>query len=433
MTSHDLKQLLEAHAADVQERDFADEAWAAAVGRRRRRLLTAGGLAAAVAVATALVAVPALRGAGTSPATPTSSVTTSMAGADVAFYGRDGTPYVRGGDQASLRSAELITKIPPTDLRIPAAPPSLRSIIARAQGDAAGLVVIAAGVQRVGGKDRPLLFVTSTSVETTWAAVDLALGPVDPVNGDSGVQPGAISPDGHTVVFVQPRELVVLDARTASVRRVPLTDPNVDGVRLEGGGFADDGSYVTWGNGAAFVLAKGGTALTRAANEARPGTWTIESDASGGESLAVIVRRGPDHTKVGSRSVETHFESYGPSAAGGGWVVQGGFPDNHYLPTGEGRVSGLLAASQDGAQRKVLVMDERKDGQMKGGLTAVAFLDWTTNPTVVFRYYSPGADLLGAWDLVTDKIMFVSRFDDPTSEARSTGVVAVSARTSWKG
>jgi hypothetical protein len=431
MTSHDLKQLLEAHAGDVEDRDFADTAWAAAVGRRRnRRLAMGGGVAAALALVTAIVTVPALRGADTTPATPTPSVTTSVSGADVAFYGRDGTPYLRGGDQASLRSAEAVTKIPPQDLRIPAAPPSLASVIAR-PGGAQDLVVIAVGSQRVSGKDRPLLFVTSTSVEMTWAAVDLLLGPIDQVNGGSALQPGAISPDGHTIVFVQPRELVVLDARTASVRRVPLADPNVDNVRLEGGGFADDGSYVTWGSGAAFVLAKGANALTRAANEARPGTWTIESDLSGGESLAVLVRRGADHIKVGARSVETHLENYGPSAAGAGWVVQGGFPDNHYLPAGEARSSGLLAVRQDGTQRKVLVMDERKDGPVKGGLTAVAFLDGTPHPTVVFRYQSTRADSLGAWDLVTDKVSFVSRLDDPTTEPDRARVVAVSTRTSW--
>jgi hypothetical protein len=304
-------------------------------------------------------------------------------------------------------------------------------VLSSSATDPSRLVVVAVGARRFGGLDEPLLLVHGGGGGLVWAAADLHLGPVNQVNGDSGIQPGAISPDGHTIVFVQPRELVVLDARRASVRRVPLADPNVDNVRLEGGAFADDGSYVTWGSGAAFVLAKGGNALSRAANEARPGTWTIESDLSGGESLAVLVRRGADHIKVGALSVETHFESYGPSAAGAGWVVQGGFPDSHYLPTGEARTSGLLAVSQDGRERKVLVMDERTDGAMKGGLTAVAFLDGSSDPTVVFRYRSPRADSLGAWDLVTDKVSFVSRLDDPTSEPSRPRVVAVSARTRW--
>ena len=433
MTAQDLKALLEAHVADVAERDFVDDAWTAAAGRQhRRRTILAGGLAAAVAAAVAVATVPALRGVDTAPATPTRSASATTTDPDVAFYGRDGTPYLFGGDQASLRDLQVATKIPPQDLRIPGTPQDLRALLA-ARTDASSLVVVAVGTTTAGGRDQPLLFVHDPAGAFAWVAVDLRLDPVDPVNGTSGVQPGAISPDGHTVVLVQPRELVVLDARTASVRRVPVDDPNVGDARLDAGGFSDDGSYVTWGSGVAFVLPPGGTRLVRAANEARPETWTIESETSGGETRAILVRRGKDHVRVGSRSVETHFDVYGPSAAGDGWVVRGGFPDTGSMPAGQERVSGLLAVTEDGSRRKVLVMDERADGDMKGGLTAVAFLDWTEHPTVLFRYRTPRGDSLGAWDLQDDTLSFSSRLDDPTSESGRPGVVTVSPRTSWTG
>ena len=439
MTTQDLRQLLEAHVEDVAELDFADRAWAAALGRQhRRRTVLGAGLAAGVAAAVAVATVPGRGGAGvTTPATGTTSTGTSSSpttSADprAAFFGTDGTPYVLGGDQATLRDSEVVAKFP-MDLRIPARPRALEADLAARGTDSSDVMLLAVAARQVGSTSQPLLYLTGTPAGSEgWVSVDLPLDPVDPVNGTSGIQPGAIAPDGHTLVFVQPRELVVLDARTAEVRRVAIgDDPRLAPVTLEGGGFADDGSYVTWGSGAAFVLPKGANALTRAADGARPEAWTIESDASGTDGRATLVRRGPEHVTVGSRIVETHFEAFGPSAYGAAWVAQGGFPDSRYLPSGEERLSGLLAVSQDGARRKVLVMDEAKDGDMKGGLTAVAFLDWTEHPTVVFRYYSPRGDSLGAWDLETDAISFVSRLDDPTDDESRPRVVAVSTRTSW--
>jgi hypothetical protein len=208
MRREDIQPLLYQAAGRLPEPDLADTAWATGLDSRRRRRRNI--LIALLAVI--VIAVVAAIGAGISgsrnaelvppPNTPTLPPGYVPPAGQIA-----GIDYWVAPPAGSERFLDRIYTPLGDRLQLPdyPAPLSERPI----ENLAAALLE-----ERNGRYDAILL-----GADSIWARADLQLVPI---STGSPLSSGAISPDGRTVAFPQPGELVTLDVVTAEVARYRL-------------------------------------------------------------------------------------------------------------------------------------------------------------------------------------------------------------------
>ncbi|HEU5240733.1 MAG TPA: hypothetical protein VFU25_01850, partial [Ornithinibacter sp.] len=289
----DLRDLLELASADVPEVDLAQDAWDAAAAERRtvhrRVLLGAGAAAAAGALVTVVVrdrasgpSDPARR---PSPS-PTRLPTAEVGGLTVSLAPEPGVetllpPYE---DAASLALGERIGFRDAQDLM------QLGPGLGLSENDTSVRAVLLAWTPGADG----MLPVLHTPLRTDGARYLLCPGVplvrADPTQTGEGLvlDPRAIRVDRKAVVFPQPGEVVVLDARDGTADRIPVDDPT-----LHRAGWARDARTVvaTGEDGSWLVDTDDGT-VRPAAGPVEPGWVDLVTSSEGLTSLRSFAGSG---------------------------------------------------------------------------------------------------------------------------------------------
>jgi hypothetical protein len=208
MRREDIQPLLYQAGDRLPEPDLADTAWATGVETRRRQrrsVMIALLVTFVIAVGTAIGA--GVSGSRTSELVPPPT-TPSLPPGYVPPAGQiAGIDYWVAPPAGSERFLDRIYTPLGDRLRLPDDPEPLT------ENPIEHLAAVV--LDERGGRYDALLL----GADSTWARADIQLAPIS--NG-SPLSSGAISPDGRTVAFPQPGELVTLDAVTAEVARYPL-------------------------------------------------------------------------------------------------------------------------------------------------------------------------------------------------------------------
>ncbi|MEI8410958.1 MULTISPECIES: hypothetical protein [unclassified Kribbella] len=208
MRREDIQPLLYQAGDRLPEPDLADTAWAAGVEtrRRQRRNVMIGLLVIfVIAVVTAIGA--GVSGSRNSELVPPPTTPTLPPGYVPPAGQIAGIDYWVAPPAGSERFLDRIYTPLGDRLRLPDDPEPLTEHPI----DNLAAVVL----EERGGRYDALLL----GADSSWARADVQLAPIS--NG-SPLSSGAISPDGRTVAFPQPGELVTLDVVTAEVARYPL-------------------------------------------------------------------------------------------------------------------------------------------------------------------------------------------------------------------
>ena len=230
--STDLRDLLELASDDLPEVDLAQEAWDTARAERRvvrrRVLLGAGAVAAAAALAT--VVVRERSGAPTDPAEDLSGVPDRLPTALVGGVTVHLAPEP-GGETVLPRYADADALALPDRLGFEDAS-TLAAFgpgAAVTSNDTSVRAVLLAWTPRADALV-PVLYTPLRSDGRLYLrCADVPLLRADPTQTGQGVvlDPRAIRVDRRAVVFPQPGELVVLDARDGTARRITVDDPTL--------------------------------------------------------------------------------------------------------------------------------------------------------------------------------------------------------------
>lgn len=414
MTADDLKDLLTQATDDLPQVDLAESAWVRAHSEQRRRrawTISLGAVAAAAAVVIGVAWVgrpsgpvqvplrPATTGAShTSPSAPPEVVTLPT--------------------MAEIRGLPPLLDVP-IDLSLPAERGTLAELVAAAGEDAASLQVLALSWEEL--EDQlfmPVVLVTGENTEATWADVGVSVTPPDPHNNYMFAGARAISPDGRWVGLVQEHEVLFVNVRTADVQSVPLRAEDA-GAALQHGGFASDGTYLTWrlwgDDPGAFAAEPQDEELVRVPEDSRPDDYALDTRSDVDEEFPVdIVRFTPVHQPAWVATVDFEFLVMTDSASGSGWVAAGG------LAASELEGDAILASTTDGRTSKLVTeAGDDPDAPVGALLTPIAMLEDTMDPILLFRYevaqgmgepygWEERPALFAAWNLVTDEISFVA-------------------------
>lgn len=407
----DVADLLDERAAQVQDVDVVDRVWATReeVGSSRRRRGIALGTAAAVLLVGAAGVAWTARGERQAEPGPTPPVTVSRPWTQGADFRVDGGTLLVGPGPTNVGDLPQLALSMPDSLGVAWNVPTLGDVVRAAGADASRLHVVAAMLRTVGdGSSEPLLLVRdSATLFEQYAVVDVVLtglgsdlgSPVSPIGARS------IDPTGTHVLFVQPGDLVVLDAATGRTRRLAVPvgpgDPP-----LVGGGFTDSGRIVAWSHSAAWSLGLDGHDV-----RAMPAGATADAVRLLLEDGEPSVTTAEPAGRIASTRRVRMPMSYpwGDSVATPAWVATGAFVDPKGIPKPAGSfVNGLFAASlvPEGTQRS-LVMDDWDSGVVKGGLRVCGW----TDDTILFQYSAASHTWVLAWDLNRNRLSRVSIVD----------------------
>jgi hypothetical protein len=419
-----LRDLLELASDDVVEVDLAGRAWHGAAAQRhtlrRRALLGAGGLLAAGAFATVVLR----RGDVTSAPGPTP------------------TPSLGGRlDERSVGSVRVsMAPSPATEPRLPRYPDAellaLPELLGtgearpRALLSPDGVAGTAASVRAVflvhagQGLSHPVVLVPRGSPPHLLVPGML----LEPVDDGTGVRtaprlgPRTIHDDRHRVVVAQPRRVLVLDVRDASVLDLPVPD---DG--LVDAGWAKDGRTVVARSPERDWLVDTQThQVRRPEGPARPDYEDLVTGPQGGTVLRSFAGSG---TLSDTRLVpDTVVEPYGASTANTeSWVASGVLLGDD-LERATGRAQGLLAV-QDDLSLHARVLAAPEDPHLVRG--AYRPLAWGPRDVLVLESRStsdggPPRGRLLAWDVIGARLWRVGEVEAPDdSEGGFTGRFAI--------
>ena len=260
MRREDVEPLLYRAADRLPEPDLADAAWAEGVAtrRRRRRSILVSLLVVLVIAIGAAVGYAAGSGDNAEPVPPTLPPT-SPSDYVVPAGQIAGIDYWVSPPPGSERFLDRLRTVLGDRLQLPeqARPLSEQPL------DMLAAVVLA----RRNSRYEPLLLGSDSS----WSHADVGLVPI---NGGSPLSPGAISPDGRTVAFPQPGEVVTVDAATAEILRYQLP--------------VEDIRSVSWIGDAQYILAAGpGAAYRILVGEGEVGEDTVVRIDGAGDPDAV--------------------------------------------------------------------------------------------------------------------------------------------------
>ncbi|SDP11028.1 hypothetical protein SAMN04489867_1444 [Pedococcus dokdonensis] len=411
MTDRDLTALLERATEDVVERDFAENAWAAALAARRHRrrtLLTGVG---AVAVAALAVTAVQLGGADHPKPTPATSSTTSTTGGTLS----DGTAYAvmpQEGTEGQLRDFDA--GLPSTiDVRARAEafsaarpPGSVVAVYLRADGDDLLHPVL------VAGDGRHVLMGDVDLVRTTDASGNEA----------TPLGPRAVGGGGRYVVFPQRDHVLRLDAQTGDTVSYPVPAQHVE--------------WAGWN-----------AAGTRIVARASEGAWSIDPSTSRAEAVPVVggyegTFRVTATDALPSDVRVTRFDEDGrplmsTPVRGPTWslwgetvntetlAATGAFFDQNVtskvIRRGYGPIyQGLLVVEPSSGAAKVLLAPENPDGQTGRVKGCCTVLGWADADTVLFQSLGSHGRWVLAWKTTTGEVFEVARIttsapDDPVT------------------
>ena len=398
----DLRELLEHASDDVPEVDLAQHAWDTARAERRtvrrRVLLGAGAAAAAGALVTVVVRdrAPGPSEPAGSPR-PTVSVlpTAEVGGLTVSLAPEPGaeTLLPRYADAASLALGERIGFDNAQDLE------QLGPGRGLTQNDTSVRAVLLAWMPEAAA----MLPVLHTPLRTDGAhyllCPDVPLVQADPTQTGQGLvlDPRAIRVDRKAVVFPQPGEVVVLDARDGTADRIPVDDPT-----LYRAAWARDARTVvaTGDDGSWLVDTEDGT-VRPAAGPVEPGWVDLVTSSEGVTSLRSFAGNGQ---LTGSRQLRGPvMEVSGPTVSN----IEGWGAAHAYLgQTFAGAISrsqGLIAVQGDLRPVPRVLAATRTPGVPK---SAYRPLIWGPRDVVVLESRSfPGLSesptlRLLAWDVI---------------------------------
>ena len=414
------RQLLELVADEVPEVDLARAAWDAARARRRsvrRRVALAGGGVVVGGVAAGILtrgAEPVRRPRpSTGPTVGAADGRLSgvpVAGATVLFAPDPlAEPLLpRYPDAAGLALPERLGPGPerPLEILSPAgSPASVRAVYLVRVGDDAY---------------QPALLLPGHSA----AARLVAMAPLRRVMAGGTFLPPMLGPrtidaDRHRLVVAQPGAVVVLEVRSADIRRFPVRD---DALRTAG--WATDGQTVVASNGSAgwLVDTRSGQ-VTRAGGQVNAGSADIA--VSGGRAT---IRSYSDRGRLESlKSMEGPvLDVYGESVSTTeGWACRGAYVGGAAATSG--RMQGLVAVQNDlRPTPRILAAPAR------GPHTTYRPLGWGPRDTVLLESWSTdeaGAPVLRvlAWAVLADRLYRVAAVDppEPGVEQAFTGVWAL--------
>ncbi len=414
MTRHDLTDLMEEASEHVYAGDLSDQAWSSALAHRRRRRRRLGaGVAAAAAVGVLGYTVGQLAGDDPAPPRPaqTSTSATRLRGTTA-----DGTPFTLAPDTGDERfDPHQAGSRLPVEVRLgdPAIPLSTLPTDAVGRKIRVAMVSLRALSER---ELRPVL----VALDGRLVEVDqLTLEPVHDAGGNLGspLSTDSVTSDGHRVVFAQPGEVVVLDAYTGSVRRVPVPSKNLERVGWSGGrvGIVASDAGSSW-----FVDATT-YAVTPLPARASSDHYRIVADATGERPMALQTwdaygRQSAEPVGIGHLFTEVFGETVSSLEGRAAVAVFvdparfGGFADSFQLH------NALLVVQADhSATRTVLAFPE--DARNPRSLGCCVPLTWAEGGTLL--YLSTGIDgtWVMSWNTVTGDVRGVTRLVGVSAEA----------------
>jgi hypothetical protein len=260
MRREDVEPLLRQAAHQLPEPELADAAWAEAVAvrRARKRSVLVGVIVVVVVAVITFVGLTVSTGNHADPTPPTVPPTNPPD--YIAPAGQiAGLDYWVAPPPGSERFLDRLETPLGDRLELPVGTRRL----AKHPLDRVAAVVLA----RNGGSYQPLLL----GADATWASADVELVAVD---GHAPLSPGAVSPDGRTVAFPQPGQLVTVDASTAEINHYALPSQDV--------------LSVSWVDNAQHVLISGHGSAYR----------VLVGEGGDGERPLVVVHGSPDPDAV---------------------------------------------------------------------------------------------------------------------------------------
>lgn len=400
--STDLHDLLELASDDVPEVDLARAAWDAAREERRvvrrRLLLGAGAAAAAGAVVTVVVrdrAGDASVPADPSPTRPATLSTAQVGGVTVDLAPAPGgeTVLPRYVDAAALGLGEDIgfddamqlPKLGPTTGR-PRNAASVRSVM----------------LSWMPGSDQlmPVLYLPRAEAGIEYLACPhVLLVRADPTRTGQGMVlgPRTIRDDRRAVVFPQPGEVVVLDARDGTADRIPVPDPG-----LFRAGWAKDGhTVIATGSKGSWVIDTAEGTVELAGGPVGSGWVGLVTTDDGATSLRTFAASG---RLTGSRPLRGPVISVSGETVGNteGWASAHAYLGQTFVGA-ISRGQGLVAVQGDLRPTPRVLAATRTPGVPKG---AYRPLVWGPRDVVVLESRSfqgrsevPTVRLL-AWDVI---------------------------------
>lgn len=417
--STDLRDLLELASDDLPEVDLAREAWDTARAERRvvrrRVLLGAGAVAAAGALVTVVVRERA--GTPTDPADDLSGVPDRLPTALVGGVTVHLAPEP-GGETALPPYADADALALPERLGFDdaAAVPGFGPGAALTSNEASVRAVLLAWTPGADGVV-PVLHTPLRSDGTQYLrCVEVTLVRADPTETGQGLvlDPRAIRVDRRAVVFAQPGEVVVLDARDGTVDRIPVDDPT-----LHRAAWARDArTVVATGAQQAWLVDTVDGGVTPAGAPVEAGWVDLVTTDDGVTSLRTFAGSG---RLTGSRPLR------GPaiSVAGGtvsnteGWGSAPAYLGPTYAGA-IGRSQGLIAVQGDLRPTPRLLAATRTPAVPKGAYRPLA---WGPRDVVLLESRSyPGLSAdptlrLLAWDVIGGSLFRVGE----VGPVRSTG------------
>jgi hypothetical protein len=389
MTGTRVHDLLHDASRHLDEVDFADTAWSAAVGvRRRRRRAVVGALAGAAAAATVVAALtlPDDRGRVQPAPRPTPTPAPS---AQVP----DGTVMVRMPSLAQEpRLPRQRSHLPETlDLAAPTTP------LGEIRG-AGGLDPVEVAYLRPAGELWIPVVVTATG------AVDLEvrLRPTSDAHGNTGapLDRNAVAGDGSAVAFAQPGEVVVLDVAASTVWRVPVDDPHLEHV----GWTAGDTGLVARSETTSWFVDPEARTVRRLSERAAPSHYELTAREDGRASLQVwdAFGRGRGELPFRAPVTQVHGDTFTNL---GGWAAAAVYLTRDVGDRLDGAYQGILAVQADSpATRRLLVAG---DGQGRAN-GCCRPLGWFDGHELLYQAdHSEGTRLL-VWDITTGEVRRVS-------------------------
>ena len=419
--STELRDLLELASEDVTEVDLADRAWQAAAAERRvvrrRVLLGAGGLAAAGALATVL---------GRGDERAAAPATTSDDAAEALDERLVGALRVCAGP----RPADEASLPPYPDSEVLALPGLLGTGAERPRpvlspdgiaGTNASVRAVLL-VRAVQGGFQPVLYTPLAEPQHLHVPGMLLVpvrtgtgGDTDPVLG-----PRTIDDDRHRVVVAQPRKVVVLDARDASVTDIAVPDET-----LVSAGWTHDGrTVVAAGRDDAWLVDTVTRTVRRSTEPAAPGWGSFARE----EDLLVLRSFSSEGALTGSRPVPTTpAVPYGEPVANLELWTASGADLEPALTTILDRSQGVLAA-QDDLSISPRLLAAPDDPSVPG--RAYRPLAWGPRDTLVLESRSvvgPGEERwrLLAWDVIGARLWRVG--DVEAAEDQPSGFTGIYA------
>ena len=398
----DLRDLLELASDDVPEVDLAQDAWDTARAQRRtvhrRVLLGAGAAAAAGALVTVVVrdraSGPSDPAAGPSPSAtrlPTADVgglTVSLApepGAETLLPHYEGAASLALGERIGFGDAQDLMQLGP-GLGLPENDTSVRAVLLAWTPEADGMLPVLHTPLRTDGSHYLL-------------CPRVPLVRADPTQTGQGLvlDPRSIRVDRKAVVFPQPGEVVVLDARDGTADRIPVDDPT-----LHRAGWARDArTVVATGEHGSWLVDTVDGSVERATGPADPGWVDLVTSDEGTTSLRSFAGSG---RLTGSRTLRGPvIEVSGPTVSNiEGWGAAHAYLGQTFAGAIQ-RSQGLIAVQGDLRPAPRVLAATRTPGVPKG---AYRPLLWGPQDVLVLESRSfPGLSesptlRLLAWDVI---------------------------------